>query len=90
MVHKSQTKPNLTPLPSLRHEILYIGVVIGKFQHVAGFLSPTLLARHERFEGRPTLSFVRSREGLETFLDRVRELVPLSQLEKDSAAHRKN
>jgi hypothetical protein len=42
-------------IPMLSSESLYIGVDIGKFNHVAGFISKTLLARHERFEGYPAL-----------------------------------
>jgi len=63
----------------LAQETLYVGVDIGKFRHVAGFLSRTLLARHERFEGCPTLAFEQSREGFRTLVDRIRELVPLEQ-----------
>lgn len=33
----------------LRHETLYVGVDIGKKTHVAGFISTTLLSRHQRF-----------------------------------------
>ncbi len=61
------------------HETLYIGVDVGKFGHVAGFLSRTLLQRHERFEGCPTLSFEQSREGFCALVDRIREFVPLEQ-----------
>ncbi|MBO0783108.1 MAG: transposase [Ktedonobacteraceae bacterium] len=80
MARKSQTNQKLTLIiPQLCNENLYIGVDIGKFQHIAGFLSPTLLARHERFEGCPTLSFPQSREGFRMFIERIRELVPLEQ-----------
>src|SRR5437899_1236501 len=67
-------------MPLLGGESLYIGVDIGKFKHVAGFLSRTLLARHERFEGCPTLAFDQSREGFRAFVDRLRELVPIEQV----------
>lgn len=60
MARKSHTKLNLTTISQLRNESLYIGVDIGKFHHVAGFLSPSLLIRHERFEGCPTFSFAQS------------------------------
>src|SRR5258706_6616257 len=43
----------LTPIPLLPHEPLYVGIDVGKASHVAGFVSATLLARHERFEGCP-------------------------------------
>jgi transposase len=38
-----------------------------------------LLARHERFEGCPTFAFEQSREGFRSFVDRLREYVPLEQ-----------
>jgi len=37
----------------LGQETLYVGVDIGKKTHVAGFVSSTLLARHQRFEHCP-------------------------------------
>jgi transposase len=74
---KAQT--NLTPLPMLPQEFLYIGIDIGKFRHVAGFLSRTLLAHHERFEGCPTFAFEQSREGFRSLVDRIRSYVPLEQ-----------
>src|SRR5262245_6015032 len=53
----------LTPIPLLPHEPVYIGIDVGKTSHVAGFVSTTLLARHERFEACPTHLFANSREG---------------------------
>jgi hypothetical protein len=70
-----------SPAPLLPCETLYVGVDIGKAKHVAGFLSPTLLQRHERFEGCPTLNFEQSREGFRAFVDRLREYVPLEQVQ---------
>ncbi|TMC16804.1 MAG: IS110 family transposase, partial [Chloroflexi bacterium] len=70
----------MVALPLLPHETLYVGVDVGKFGHIAGFLSRTLLARHERFEGCPTLAFDQSREGFRAFVDRLRELVPIEQV----------
>lgn len=52
----------------------------GKFRPVAGFLSRTLLKRHEHFGGCPTLGFDQSREGFRAFVDRLRELAPLEQI----------
>ena len=52
---------------------------MGKFRHVAGFLSRTRLVRHERFEGCPTLTFEQSREGFRAFVDHIREFVPIEQ-----------
>jgi transposase len=77
VAHQTKTQPNLTVMPMLGSESLYIGVDIGKFKHVAGFISKTLLARHERFEGCPTLVFEQSRDGFRAFVDRIREYVPL-------------
>ncbi len=79
MATNSKAQAHLTPLPMLPQESLYVGVDIGKFRHVAGFLSRTLLARHERFEGCPTFAFEQSREGFRSFVDRLREYVPLEQ-----------
>jgi transposase len=67
-------------VPLFPHETLYVGIDVGKFRHVAGFLSRTLLKRHERFEGCPTFVFDQSREGFRAFVDRLRELVPLEQV----------
>ena len=46
---------------------------------LAGFLSRTLLVRHERFEGCPTFAFEQSREGFRSFVDCIRTYVPLEQ-----------
>lgn len=64
----------------LPQESLYVGIDIGKFRHIAGFLSRTLLARHERFEGCPTFAFAQSREGFRSLVDRLREYVPLEHV----------
>jgi hypothetical protein len=78
MARRSSARPNLVAVSLLPHETLYMGVDVGKFRHVAGFLYE-LLARHQRFEGCPTLVFEQSHEGFRTFVDRIRELVPLEQ-----------
>jgi len=70
---------NLTPLPMLPQESLYVGIDVGKFRHIAGFLSRTLLVRHKQFEGCPTFAFEQSREGFRSFVDRIRSYVPLEQ-----------
>ena len=75
----SQTEP--VPLPMFNHETLYVGVDIGKKAHVAGFLSSTLLTRHQRFEHCPALTFENSREGFRSLLDRIRTYVPLTQVQ---------
>jgi transposase len=77
VAHQSKAHPTLTVMPMLGNESLYIGVDIGKFKHVAGFISKTLLARHELFEGCPTFAFDQSRDGFRAFVDRIREYVPL-------------
>ncbi len=77
---KTDTHPNLHALPMLPHETLYVGIDIGKRSHVAGFLSPTLLARHQRFEACPALSFENSREGFRALVDRIKGYVPLIQV----------
>jgi transposase len=79
MAGNIKAQAHLTPLPMLPQESLYVGVDIGKFRHVAGFLSRTLLVRHERFEGCPTFAFEQSREGFRSFVDRIRSFVPLEQ-----------
>ena len=80
MATRIKAPPKWTARPLLPQEHLYVGVDIGKFRHVAGFLSRTLLARHERFEGCPTFAFEQSREGFRSFVDRLQEYVPLEQV----------
>ncbi len=66
-------------MPTLPHESLYIGVDIGKFRHVAGFVSKTLLERHKHFEHCPAFTFEQSREGFRAFVERIRSYCPLEQ-----------
>jgi transposase len=80
MTRKDNTRPDLQPIPMLLHETLYVGIDIGKLAHVAGFVSPTLLARHQRFEACPALSFENSREGFRALVDRISTYVPLTQV----------
>jgi hypothetical protein len=63
MTHTAAKRSDVNVIPMLRNESLYVGVDIGKHGNVAGFISNTLLARHERFEGCPVLKFDQSREG---------------------------
>ena len=79
MTHTAAKRPDLRVLPMLANESLYVGVDIGKHGHVAGFVSNTLLARHEWFEGCPVLTFDQSREGFRQLVDRIRSYVPLEQ-----------
>jgi transposase len=84
-LHSAPSAPNaLASLaaqqpPLLAHETVYIGIDIGKWRHVAGFVSTTLLTWHRRFEGCPVLLFDNSREGFRLLLDRIRSYVPLEQ-----------
>jgi transposase len=79
MSRKTSSHADPGPFPLLAQETLYVGVDIGKRAHVAGFLSVTLLARHQRFEHCPALSFDNSREGFRSLLDRIQTFVPLTQ-----------
>jgi transposase len=80
MAQQRKARSAVVPMPMLSQETLSIGVDSGKFRHVAGFLSRTLLTRHGRFEGCPTCAFEQSREGFRSLVDRIRELVPLEQV----------
>jgi transposase len=81
MASKRSSASSLKPIPMLLHETLYVGVDIAKSRHVAGFVSTTLLTRHKRFESCPALSFEQSREGFRSLLERIREYVPLTQVQ---------
>src|SRR5215831_9475794 len=75
--------PPLTALPAcplLPHEPLYVGIDVGKASHVAGFVSPTLLTRHERFEACPTLRFPNSRGGFQALSERLHVTAPLEHI----------
>jgi hypothetical protein len=77
MAPKEKPRPDLVPVPMLLNESLYVGIDIGKVRHVAGFVSTTLLERHQRFEVCPALVVENSREGFRTLIDRMRSYVPL-------------
>ncbi len=81
MPRKPSSRPDLVALPQLSHETLYVGVDVGKRAHVAGFLSSTLLTRHQRFEHCPALAFDNSREGFRSLLDRIQTYVPPTQVQ---------
>src|SRR5215831_16772660 len=72
--------PPLTAVPLLLHEPLYVGIDVGKASHIAGFVSATLVARHQRFEACPTLLFATSREGYRALYERLRALAPLEHV----------
>ncbi len=63
----------------LPNESVHIGVDIGKFKHVAGFVSKTLLERHQHFEHCPAFTFEQSREGFRAFVERIGAYCPLEQ-----------
>src|SRR6185437_8102743 len=72
MMERKQAPSPLTALPMLPAEAIYIGVDIGKFKHVAGFVSKTLLERHQHFENCPAFTCEQSREGFRAFVERIR------------------
>src|SRR5271165_4844865 len=75
---QTSTSPKI--IPTLAQETLYIGIDVGKFRHVAGFVSHTLLKRHERFENCPVLTFDQSLEGFRVLLERIETYVPVEQV----------
>jgi len=79
MARQQFARSVLVATPLFPRETLYVGVDIGEAKNVSGFLSPTLLQRHGRFEGCPTLTFEQSREGFRSFVDRLQQYVPLEQ-----------
>src|SRR6266481_2516126 len=80
MTKQTAQRSDLKAVPLLLNESLYIGVDIGKGTHVAGFLSKTLLERHDRFEACPALVFENSREGFRLLIERIRGLAPLEHV----------
>jgi transposase len=80
MAAKQQQRTDLVPVPMLLHESLYVGIDVGKAKHVAGFVSTTLLKRHQRFEACPALVLENSREGFRALIDRMGSYVPLEQV----------
>jgi len=80
MAKKAELRPDLKAVPLFKNESLYVGIDVGKTKHLAGFISTTLLQRHERFEGCPVLTFEQSREGFRSLIDRMRLYVPLEQV----------
>jgi len=89
---RTKHRPELRAIPLLQQESLYIGIDVGKMRHVAGFVSTTLLERHERFEACPAFAFDNSRESFHALIERVRTLAPLEHcfvlLEKTGHYHR--
>lgn len=79
MTSTKKRNAELAAFPMLPNEALYIGVDIGKFKHVAGFLSKTLLERHRHFEHCPAFIFEQSREGFRALVERIQAYCPLEQ-----------
>lgn len=79
MRNKAQTRPDLRAVPMLKNATLYLGIDIGKTRPVAGFVSTTLIARYEHFEGCPAFAFENSREGFQSLIDRIGLYAPLEQ-----------
>ncbi len=88
MTKRKQELSKLTPLPILPTEAIYIGVDIGKFKQVAGFVSKTLLERHKHFENCPAFTFEQSREGFRALVERIRASGPASALLPSPRANR--
>src|SRR5712691_13287659 len=81
MATKRSAHLEFQPGSQLGNETLYVGVDIGRKAHVAGFISSTLLTRHQRFEHCPELAFDNSREGFRSLIDRISTYVPLTQVQ---------
>lgn len=79
MAHVLHRSLHTTAAFAFAHESIFVGVDIGKSQHVAGFVSNTLLQRHERFEGCPVLKFANTREGFRQLTDRITDFVAIEQ-----------
>jgi hypothetical protein len=72
MTKRAKAPSDSTVLPIFTHESISMGVDIGKFKNVAGFISRTLLERHHHFENCPAFIFEQSREGFRSFVERIR------------------
>jgi len=81
MATKRSAHLEFQPGSQLGNETLYVGVDIGRKAHVAGFISSTLLTRHQRFEHCPALAFENSREGFRSLIDRIQTYVPPTQVQ---------
>jgi hypothetical protein len=92
MAKRAAQRADLQAVPLLLNEALYVGIDIGKGRHLAGFLSKTLLERHERFEACPALVFDNAREGFRLLIERIRSLAPLEHvfilMERTGHSHR--
>src|SRR5258708_14733100 len=80
MAKRTAQRAEIKAVPQFLNESLYVGIDIGKGKHLAGFLSKTLLERHERFEACPAPAFENSREGFRRLIQRTRNLSPLEHV----------
>jgi transposase len=80
MAYSTKSPPDLQAVPMLKDESLYVGIDVGKQRLVAGFVSTTLLERHQRFEACPARALAQSREGFRSLMERIRCYVPLEQV----------
>src|SRR5258708_25441112 len=80
MAKRPAQRAEIKAVTQFLNESLYVGIDIGKGKHLAGFLSKTLLERHERFEACPALVFENSREGFRLLIERIRILSPLEHV----------
>lgn len=72
-------RPALAVVPFLQRESLYIGIDVGKKEHVAAFVARTLLESHKRYEACPVMRFENNRIGFRALVTRIGEYVPLEQ-----------
>ena len=75
----TKDRPALSAVPLLQHDYLYVGIDVGKKEHVAAFVSRTLLEWHKRYEACPVLRFENNRLGFRALVKRIGEYVPLEQ-----------
>jgi transposase len=87
----AKDRPALAVVPYLQRESLYVGIDVGKKEHVAAFVSRTLLESAKRYEACPLMRFENNRLGFRALVTRIGEDVPLEQafvlLEKTGHYH---
>lgn len=64
------------PIPAIQ---LFVGIDIAKQKHVAGFISPALLAQHKRFTKCPTMNVHNSRTGFEALVQTMKGYASLDR-----------
>jgi transposase len=75
----TKNRPALAVVPFLQRESLYVGIDVGKKEHVAAFVSRTLLESAKRYEACPVMRFENNRLGFRALVTRIGEYVPLEQ-----------